>query len=103
MPIRGDRLRWPPRPGKKSSEKHSGGTRSTLAGDEQLRQPLRSPDERDESADRQTTSPRKVIKQAHDDLKQGQQDTDCHSQTAEVLDLESDRSRATPLRDDTDR
>jgi hypothetical protein len=46
---------------------------------------LRQPDERDESADQQETAPRDVIKQAHDDLQSGQQDTDCRNRVAEVL------------------
>lgn len=36
----------------------------------------RLPHERDASADSQYTEPRRVLKQAHDDIEQGQQDTD---------------------------
>lgn len=36
----------------------------------------RLPHERDESNDSHTTKPRRVLKQAHDDIAQGQQDTD---------------------------
>lgn len=65
------------------------GTRRVLSTDEQgasTRKPnLRQPDERDESADQQGTAPRKVIKQAHDDVRSGQQDTDCRNRVAEVL------------------
>jgi len=60
-----------------------------LSTDERGRSPsestLRQPDERDESADQQGTAPRKVMKQAHDDVQSGQQDTDCRNRVAEVL------------------
>ncbi len=46
---------------------------------------LRQPHERDEAADQQGTAPRDVIKQAHDDVQSGQQDTDCRNRVAEVL------------------
>jgi hypothetical protein len=46
---------------------------------------LRQPDERDQSADQHTTAPRRVIQQAHDDVKQGQQDTDCRNRIPEAL------------------
>jgi hypothetical protein len=46
---------------------------------------LLQPDERDESADQQGTAPREVMKQAHDDVQSGQQDTDCRNRVAEVL------------------
>ena len=65
------------------------GTRRVLSTDERGRSPsestLRQPDERDESADQQGTAPRKVMKQAHDDVQSGQQDTDCRNRVAEVL------------------
>jgi len=60
-----------------------------LSTDERGRSPsestLRQPDERDESADQQGTAPREVMKQAHDDVQSGQQDTDCRNRVAEVL------------------
>jgi hypothetical protein len=46
---------------------------------------LRQPDERDQSADQQVTPPRKVIKQAHDDVESGQQDTDCRNRIPETI------------------
>ena len=71
MPIKGDRLRWPPRPGKKFSAAaaHSGKRRS-LSTDQQsasTHDPLLPRNERDETADQPSTAPRDVIKQAHDD------------------------------------
>lgn len=89
MPIRGDRLRWPPRPGKKFSDASGpNATRRSLSTDDQpdTNQPLRQPDERDESSDRQTSRPREVIKQAHDDIESGQQDTDCRNNASQVPD-----------------
>ena len=49
------------------------GTRRTLATDDAAAtsRELRQPNERDESADEQLTTPRRVIKQAHDDLQSG--------------------------------
>lgn len=63
------------------------GTRRTLATDDAAAtsRELRQPNERDESADEQLTTPRRVIKQAHDDLQSGQQDTDARNRVAEVL------------------
>ena len=46
---------------------------------------LRQPDERDQSADQQETPPRKAMKQAHDDVQSGQQDTDCRNRVADIL------------------
>ena len=46
---------------------------------------MRQPDERDESADQQKTEPHDVMRQAHDDMQSGQQDTDCRNRVAEVL------------------
>ena len=64
------------------------GTRRFLRTDESAASDtepaLRQPDERDESADQQTTTPRAVIKQAHDDQNR-QQDTDCRNRIPEVL------------------
>lgn len=75
MPIRGDRLRWPPRPGRKFSS----------AAPVAAQQPLQQPNERDESAESPTSPSRSVIEQAHADVKSGQQDTDCRNQSAEVI------------------
>ncbi len=80
MPIKGDRLRWPPRPGKKfsASATHSGGRRS-LANEPQStspHDPPLQPNERDETADQRSNAPRDVIKQAHDDAESGKKDTD---------------------------
>ena len=65
------------------------GTRRVLSTDERAISPsestLRQPDERDESAGQQGTEPRDVMKQAHDDMQSGQQDTDCRNRVAEVL------------------
>jgi hypothetical protein len=65
------------------------GTRRVLSTDERGTSPdestLRQPDERDESANHQGTAPRDVMKQAHDDVQSGQQDTDCRNRVAEVL------------------
>jgi hypothetical protein len=65
------------------------GTKRVLSTDERRPSPnestLRQPDERDESADQQGTAPRDVMKQAHDDVQSGQQDTDCRNRVAEVL------------------
>ena len=63
------------------------GTKRTLATDDPAAtaRQLRQPNERDESADEQLTTTRRVIKQAHDDLQSGQQDTDARNRVAEVL------------------
>ena len=63
------------------------GTKRRLASDDPAATPrqLRQPNERDESADEQLTGPRRVIKQAHDDLQSGQQDTDARNRVPEVL------------------
>ncbi len=102
MPIRGDRLRWPPRPGKKFSDATTGstsntGTRRSLSTDERVdsHRPLRRPDERDESADSQASKPRDVIKQAYDDVESGKEDTDCRNRTSEVLDRASTQQPTT--------
>lgn len=79
MPIRGDRLRWPPRPGKRSTA-----TRAKLTTDEARPSP-RQPNERDESADSQSGGPRPIIRRAHDDLVAGQQDTDCRSSAGAIV------------------
>ena len=85
MPIRGDRLRWPPRPGKKHAATTA--TRQPLGAEQQEdpQRPLAQPNERDESAPEQPSAPRPVIKQAFDDVQSGQQDTDCRNQSAQVL------------------
>ncbi|HET9023699.1 MAG TPA: hypothetical protein VFN64_03945 [Burkholderiaceae bacterium] len=101
MPIRGDRLRWPPRPGKRSnvarsgSESRGSGTRQTLSTDEQKPAP-RQPNERDASADSQTSPPRDVIKRAHDDVTEGQVDTDCRNSAAEIVERNDTKRRRTP-------
>ena len=63
------------------------GTKRRLATDEPVATPrqLRQPHERDQSADQQLSSTRRVMKQAHDDLKSGQQDTDARNRVAEIL------------------
>jgi hypothetical protein len=81
MPIRGDRLRWPPRPGKRS------GTRSSLSTDQVSPAP-RQPNERDTSPDSQrneSDAGRQLIDRAHDDLRRGLEDTDCRNRVAERL------------------
>ncbi len=45
----------------------------------------RRPDEHDESADSQASAPRPVIERAHDDLAEGQVDTDQRSRGAGAL------------------
>lgn len=103
MPIRGDRLRWPPRPGKKfpgsSESRAQTETRRSPSTDQSAgTDPLRQPHERDETADRTPSAPHQVIKQAHDDVQSGKKDTDCRNQTTEVLDRASKRS-SNPARD----
>ncbi len=63
------------------------GTKRVLATDDPAATPrqLRQPNERDESADEQLTPARRVMMQAHEDLKSGQQDTDARNRVAEVL------------------
>lgn len=110
MPIRGDRLRWPPRPGKRSNgprdasngrpdggaaSPHSTGTRETNSTDEGKPAP-RQPNERDASADSQAGGPRDVIRQAHDDVTGGQMDTDCRNQAVEIVERNETKRRRTP-------
>ena len=52
-----------------------GATTQHLAGDDEG-EDTRLPHERDESSDSQETTPREVMKRAHDDLEQGREDTD---------------------------
>ena len=85
MPLRGDRLRWPPR-----LSRRQGGPRRTPATDApltdaQLPEP-RQPNERDLSTDAQSGPPRKVIEQAKEDIDRGLEDTDCRNRATEVLD-----------------
>ena len=87
MPIRGDRLRWPPRPGKRFN-----GTRETLSTDERKPAP-RQPNERDESVDSQSSAPRDVIRQAHEDVTGGQVDTDDRTRAGEVVEQNRKRRR----------
>ena len=63
------------------------GTKRVLTTDDPAATPrqLRQPNERDESADQQLSGTRRIIKQAHDDLQSGQQDTDARNRVAEVL------------------
>jgi len=65
------------------------GTRRVMSTDEKGVSPdgstMRRPDERDQSADQQGTPPRKAMKQAHDDVESGQQDTDCRNRVADIL------------------
>ena len=77
MPIKGDRLRWPPRPGKKFSAgaAPSGGRRSP-SSDRQptnTHDPRLQPNDRDETADQPTNAPREVIEQADDDAESGKE------------------------------
>ncbi|MGZ9080532.1 MAG: hypothetical protein ACXW2A_19605 [Burkholderiales bacterium] len=102
MPIRGDRLRWPPRPGKRSNvprEPSPGtrgtGTRETSSTDEGQPAP-RQPNERDESADSQTSGPREVMRQAHEDVTGGQVDTDCRNKAVEIVERNTTKHRRTP-------
>ena len=94
MPIKGDRLRWPPRPGKKFSAgaAPSGGRRS-LSSDQQstnTHDPLLQPSDRDKTAAQQSNAPREVIEQAHDDAESGKEDTDRRRQTAQVFNRKPD-------------
>lgn len=103
MPIRGERLRWPPRPGKRSNVPRdtgatgprSAGTRETKSTDETEPAP-RQPNERDESADSQESGPRDVIRQAHDDVTGGQMDTDCRNKAVEIVERNETKRRRTP-------
>lgn len=55
MPIRGNRLRWPPRPGKKSGDASPSGKRVSLTDggkSADANRPVRQLNERDESADK---------------------------------------------------
>ena len=74
-------------PGGKAKNLDLAGTKRVLATDDAAVTPrrLRQPNERDESADQQLSGTRRVIKQAHDDLRSGQQDTDARNRVAEVL------------------
>ena len=89
MPIKGDRLRWPPRPGKKFSavSAPSGGRRSPSSDKQSTNKhdPLLQPNDRDETAVQPSNAPREVIEQAHDDAESGKEDTDRRRQTAQVL------------------
>jgi hypothetical protein len=95
MPIKGDRLRWPPRPGKKFSAvaAPSGSRRRSLSTNQQsttTHDPLPQPNDHDETAVRPSNAPREVIEQAHDDAESGKKDTDCN-QTGPVLNRTLDR------------
>jgi hypothetical protein len=54
----------------------------------------RLPHERDEAAEKNAPATRDVIKQGHDDLANGQTDTDCRNKTEEIIEKKSSR----PLR-----
>lgn len=95
MPIRGDRLRWPPRPGKRPNAARDTGMRQTLATDEKKPAP-QQPNERDESADSAANAPREVIRQAHDDVTGGQVDTDCRNRAVEIVERNETKSRRKP-------
>jgi len=56
-----------------NSPKQPGNTATT---DDKGRQRPRLPHEHDESADSQHSQPRTVIRQAHEDIESGQEDTD---------------------------
>lgn len=73
--------------GTKANDSELAGTKRVLATDDPAAtaRQLRQPNERDESADAQLTGTRRVIKQAHDDLQNGQQDTDARNRVADVL------------------
>lgn len=101
MPIRGDRLRWPPRPGKRANSKRDAppgresGTRRTNATDEEKPAP-RQPHERDESPDSQAGAPSDVMRRAHDDVTGGQMDTDCRNEAVEIVERNELKHRRTP-------
>jgi hypothetical protein len=122
MPIRGDRLRWPPRPGKRSNAVRSNsepradaatnddgaskpessddaardtGTRQTRSTDEETPAP-RQPNERDTSSDSQAGAPSSVMRRAHDDVTGGQMDTDCRNSAVEVVERNESKRRRTP-------
>jgi hypothetical protein len=88
MPIKGDRLRWPPRPGKKfpAGAAPPGGRRS-LSSDQHstnTHDPLLQPNGRDETAVQPSNARREVIEQAHDDAESGKENTDSRHQTAQI-------------------
>ena len=72
MPIRGDRLRWPPRPGKKSGDTLPGTRRPVSNGAQSgdAKQELQQPDKTDVSADREAAHPREPIQPTHNDAGQ---------------------------------
>ena len=88
MPIKGDRLRWPPRPGKKFSAGAASGGRRSLSSDQQstnTHDPLLQTSDRDETPVQPSTAPRELIEQAHDDAESGKDDSDRRHQTAQGL------------------
>lgn len=72
MPIRGDRLRWPPRPGKKSGDALPRIRRPLSNGAQSgdAKQELQQPDKTDVSADREAVHPREAIQSTHNDAEQ---------------------------------
>ncbi len=79
MPIRGGRLRWPPRLGKRSDNAaFSNAQRSSFNGaqpGDAKKQPVRQPNERHESADQGPPQTRESMHRAHDAVS-GQHETD---------------------------
>ena len=91
MPIRGDRLRWPPRPGKRSADAASSARRSPASGhpaDTQspdIQSSLQQqPNGRDESADQPSSPPHNSTQQAHADVANDQQDTGRRNQAGDI-------------------
>jgi len=84
MPIQGDRLRWPPRVGKKP--RGFPATKRTLTDESSVESgSLRLPNERDQSPTSNGQAPHAVMQQAHRDVSRGQQDTDCRNQAASTI------------------
>lgn len=78
MPIRGSRLRWPPRLGKRSDNAAFSNTqRSSFNGAQpgDAKQPVPQPNEREESTDQRPTQTGEATPRAHDAVSR-QQRTD---------------------------
>ena len=68
MPIKGARLRWPPRPGKRLGDRALSGPRHSLStGAANAAQPLQQPSRRNDSADQGPSHTRESMHQAQDD------------------------------------
>ena len=68
MPIKGARLRWPPRPGKRLGDRALSGARHSLStGAANAEQPLRQSSQRDDSTDQGPSHTRESMHQAQDD------------------------------------